>query len=196
LGGGGAGGAGGAGKKKKLVTHCPHCFNTIKNEYPQFGGNFEIVHHSVLIEELVRSGRIKPKVKPEGVARVTYHDSCYIGRYNDVYEQPRAALAAIPGLAIKEMARNRTTGMCCGAGGARAWMEEHRGKRINHVRVEQAMETEADTIAVACPFCNMMMEDGIGAKQVQVKSRDIAELVFESLGKAPEAPKAPDAPAS
>lgn len=169
--------------KKKLVTHCPHCFNTIKNEYPQFGGNFEIVHHSVLIERLVRDGRLKPVKRPEGVQKVTYHDSCYIGRYNDVYEQPRSALKAIPGLELKEMARNRTTGMCCGAGGARVWMEEHRGQRINHVRVEQAMETQADTIAVACPFCNLMMEDGIGAKQAQVKAKDVAELVWESLGK-------------
>jgi Fe-S oxidoreductase len=169
--------------KKKLVTHCPHCFNTIKNEYPQFGGQFQIVHHSVLIEELVRTGRIKPKNKPEGVTRVTSHDSGYIGRYNDVYEQPRSALTAIPGLELKEMARNRTTGMCCGAGGARVWMEEHRGARINHTRVEQAMETQADTIAVACPFCNLMMEDGIGAKQVAVKAKDVAELVWESLGK-------------
>ncbi len=169
--------------KKKLVTHCPHCFNTIKNEYPQFGGNFEIVHHSVLIERLLKDGRLKPVKKPEGVNKVTYHDSCYIGRYNDVYEEPRNALSAIPGLELKEMARNRTTGMCCGAGGARVWMEEHRGKRINHVRVEHAMETQADTIAVACPFCNLMMEDGIGAKQAAVKAKDVAELVWESLGK-------------
>ncbi len=169
--------------KKKLVTHCPHCFNTIKNEYPQFGGTFEIVHHSVLIERLVRDGRLKPVKKPEGVTKITYHDSCYIGRYNDVYEEPRNALSAIPGIELKEMARNRTTGMCCGAGGARVWMEEHRGQRINHVRVEQAMETGADTIAVACPFCNLMMDDGIGAKGAQVKARDVAELVWESLGK-------------
>lgn len=170
-------------QKKKLVTHCPHCFNTIKNEYPQFGGQFEIVHHTVLIEELVKSGRIKPRKQPEGVSAVTYHDSCYIGRYNDVYEEPRKALAAIPGLQIKEMARNRTTGMCCGAGGSRVWMEEHRGTRINHTRVDQAMETGAQTIAVACPFCNLMMEDAIGTKQVAVKTKDVAELVWESLDK-------------
>jgi len=170
-------------EKKKLVTHCPHCFNTIKNEYPQFGGNFEIVHHSVLIERLVRDGRLKPVKKPEGVTKVTYHDSCYIGRYNDVYEQPRNALTSIPGIELKEMARNRTNGMCCGAGGARVWMEEHRGSRINHARVEQAMETGADTIAVACPFCNLMMDDGIGAKQAPMKAKDVAELVWESLGK-------------
>ena len=170
------------GKRKTLVTHCPHCFNTIKNEYPQFGGDFEIIHHSVLIEKLLREGRIKPRTTPAGTRAVTYHDSCYLGRYNEVYEQPRQVLAAIPGLELKEMARNRTTGMCCGAGGSRAWMEEHRGTRINHTRVEQALETSPDTVAVACPFCNMMMEDAIGAKQAPLKSKDIAELVYESLG--------------
>ncbi|MFT7582260.1 MAG: Fe-S oxidoreductase [Myxococcota bacterium] len=167
--------------KKKLVTHCPHCFNTIKNEYPQFGGEFEIVHHSVLIERLISDGKITPKKTPEGVKRVTYHDSCYIGRYNDVYEQPRNALKSIPGIELREMARNKTTGMCCGAGGARVWMEEHDGTRINHTRVEQAMETEADTIAVACPFCHIMMEDGIGTKGAAVQSKDVALLVLESL---------------
>jgi len=177
------------GKRKKLVTHCPHCFNTIKNEYPQFGGSFDIVHHSVLIEELVRTGRIKPRQKPEGVTKVTYHDSCYIGRYNDVYEQPRQLLGQIPGLELKEMARNRTAGMCCGAGGARVWMEEHRGKRINHTRVEHALETGADTVAVACPFCNLMFADATGTKQAPLKTKDIAELTLESLGRpAPVAP--------
>ncbi|MCC6623226.1 MAG: (Fe-S)-binding protein [Deltaproteobacteria bacterium] len=171
------------GKRRKLVTHCPHCFNTIKNEYPQFGGNFDIVHHSVLIEELVRTGRIKPRQKPDGVQRVTYHDSCYIGRYNDVYEQPRQLLGAIPGIEVKEMARNRTSGMCCGAGGARVWMEEHRGTRINHTRVDHALETGADTVAVACPFCNLMFVDGTGTKQTPLKTKDIAELTLESLGK-------------
>lgn len=178
----------GSTKKKTLVSHCPHCFNTIKNEYPQFGGEFEIIHHSVLIERLLREGRIKPRSTPAGTTNITYHDSCYIGRYNDIYEQPRKVLAAIPGLAVKEMARNRTSGMCCGAGGARVWMEEHDGDRINHVRVDHALETGADTVAVACPFCNLMMEDGIGAKQAPMKSRDIAELVLESLG-----PRTPDA---
>ncbi|MFO0750045.1 MAG: (Fe-S)-binding protein [Myxococcota bacterium] len=170
---------------KKLVTHCPHCFNTIKNEYPQFGGDFEIVHHSVLIEELVKSGRLVPKKQPEGVARITYHDSCYIGRYNDVYDAPRNVLKSIPGLEVKEMARNRTAGMCCGAGGARVWMEEHRGTRINHTRVDHALETQADTVAVACPFCNLMFQDGIGTKQVALKAKDIAELALESLGRPP-----------
>lgn len=170
-------------EKKKLVTHCPHCFNTIKNEYPQFGGHFEIVHHSTLLDQLVASGKIKPKKTPEGSKTVTYHDSCYIGRYNDVYEEPRRAISAIPGLQLKEMARNRTTGMCCGAGGSRVWMEEHDGDRINHVRVDQALEVAPDTIAVACPFCNLMMVDGTKTKGIaeDVQTKDIAELMLESV---------------
>ncbi|MCB9728554.1 MAG: (Fe-S)-binding protein [Deltaproteobacteria bacterium] len=168
--------------KRKLVTHCPHCFNTIAKEYPQFGGHFDIVHHSVLIERLISEGKVKPQRTPEGSRRVTYHDSCYIGRYNDTYEQPRQALAAIPGLELKEMTRNRAAGMCCGAGGARVWMEEHRGARINQTRVEQAMETQADTIAVACPFCKMMLKDGTNELGLEgVQTRDIAELIADSL---------------
>ncbi|MGM0575876.1 MAG: (Fe-S)-binding protein [Myxococcota bacterium] len=169
--------------KKKIVTHCPHCLNTIQNEYPQFGGHFEIVHHSELIERLIKDGKVTPRSTPEGSKTITYHDSCYIGRYNDVYEAPRQTLSAIPGLQIKEMARNRQAGMCCGAGGSRVWMEEHRGTRINQTRVEQAMETEADTIAVACPFCKMMLGDGVNELQIEtVKTRDIAELVADSIG--------------
>jgi Fe-S oxidoreductase len=169
--------------KKKLITHCPHCFNTIKNEYPQFGGHFEAIHHSELLAQLIREKRIHPTVTPENVGRVTYHDSCYIGRYNDVYEEPRDALRAIPGIELAEMKRNRTTGMCCGAGGSRVWMEEHRGARINQTRVEHVMETKSDTIAVACPFCHLMMADGVNEKSIEgVKTRDIAQLIADSLG--------------
>ena len=169
--------------KMKVVTHCPHCFNTLANEYPQFGGQYEVLHHSSLIQHLIGTGKLKPTRKVDGVSTVTYHDSCYIGRYNDVYEEPRQALAAIPGVTLKEMDRNRTTGMCCGAGGARVWMEEHRGTRINQERVKHAMETKADTIAVACPFCNVMMSDGVNELGIEgVKTRDIAELVAESVG--------------
>ena len=168
--------------KKKLVTHCPHCFNTIKNEYPQFGLTFEVVHHSTLIATLVADGRLEPKKTPAKTKNITFHDSCYIGRYNEVYEEPRAALAAIPGVTLREMARNRTTGMCCGAGGARVWMEEHRGARINQTRVDQALEVSPDTIAVACPFCNMMLQDGCNEKGIEnVQTRDVAELILESL---------------
>jgi Fe-S oxidoreductase len=169
--------------KKKLITHCPHCFNTIKNEYPQFGGHFEAIHHSELLAQLVREKRIHPTVTPENVSRITYHDSCYIGRYNDVYEEPRDALRAIPGIELVEMKRNRSTGMCCGAGGSRVWMEEHRGTRINHTRVDHVMETKSDTIAVACPFCHLMMADGVNEKSIEgVKTRDIAQLIADSLG--------------
>jgi Fe-S oxidoreductase len=169
--------------KKKIVTHCPHCFNTLANEYPDFGGVFEVTHHSTLIEELIADGRITPRRTPEGTSRVVYHDSCYLGRYNDVYEEPRRAITAIPGIQLQEMTRNRSEGMCCGAGGARVWMEEHDGKRINQERVEQAMETKPDTIAVACPFCKMMLKDGVNELQIEgIRTVDIAELVAESLG--------------
>ncbi len=169
--------------KKKLVTHCPHCFNTIANEYPQFGATFEMVHHSQLLNTLVADGKLTPRKTPEGAASITYHDSCYLGRYNDVYEAPRNALAAIPGVELREMERTRETGMCCGAGGARFWMEEHRGTRINHTRVEQALETKAETVAVGCPFCHQMVADG--AKDLDVadtlQTRDVAQLLLESL---------------
>lgn len=170
--------------KKKLVTHCPHCFNTIANEYPQFGGVFEMVHHSQLLNRLVADGALTPRVTPEGAETITYHDSCYLGRYNDIYDQPRNALAAIPGVELREMERNKTTGMCCGAGGARFWMEEHRGARINVTRVEQALETKASTVAVACPFCSQMLADGAKDLEVsdQLQTKDIAQLLLESLG--------------
>ena len=168
--------------RRKLVTHCPHCFNTLANEYPQFGGTFDVIHHSALIDQLVADGRITPSRTPESTRTVVYHDSCYLGRYNDVYEEPRRALGSIPGVELREMARNRTTGMCCGAGGARVWMEETRGSRINQERVRQAMETKPDTIAVACPFCKMMLKDGVTELGIDgVQTRDVAELVAESL---------------
>ena len=171
--------------KRKIVTHCPHCLNTLANEYPQFGGHFSVVHHTEFIDTLISEGRITPSTTPEGTQKVTYHDSCYLGRYNDVYEGPRKALQAIPGVELTEMSRNRKTGMCCGAGGARVWMEEHTGKRINRERVDQALETKADTIAVGCPFCKMMLSDGVTESETEgVQTKDIAELVAESLVKA------------
>ena len=169
--------------KKKIVTHCPHCLNTLKHEYPQFGGTFDVVHHSELIGQLMRAGKITPKTTPAGVGDVAFHDSCYLGRYNDIYDEPREVLAKIPGLRIKEMERSRQSGMCCGAGGARAWMEEHHGERVNQTRVQQALETKPDTIAVACPFCKMMLADGVNELGVEgVRTKDIAELVADSLG--------------
>jgi len=169
--------------KKKLITHCPHCFNTIANEYPQFGGMFEMVHHTQLLDRLVADGKLTPRKTPEGASSVTFHDSCYLGRYNDVYDQPRNALKAIPGVELREMERHKSTGMCCGAGGARFWMEEHKGARINHTRVEQAMETQASTVAVGCPFCNQMLADGSKDLEVdgKMQTKDVAQLLLESL---------------
>jgi Fe-S oxidoreductase len=166
----------------KIVTQCPHCFNTLKNEYPQYGGNYEVVHHSQLLTELLEDGRLSM----EGASlteRVTYHDSCYLGRHNDVYMAPRKVIGSLAGIDIVEMPRNGTRGMCCGAGGARMWMEEHVGKKVNDERSEEALATGASRIAVACPFCYVMMEDGVKAKgkDEEVKVQDIAEVLLEAV---------------
>ncbi|MEW6034198.1 MAG: (Fe-S)-binding protein [Chloroflexota bacterium] len=166
---------------KKILTSCPHCFNTLKNEYPQMGGKFEVVHHSQFLSRLVKEGRLKLTGKVEGV--VTYHDSCYLGRHNDIYGEPRQALKAIPGVKLAEMERSQRYGLCCGAGGGRYWMEERIGKRINVERTEEAMATRANLVAVACPYCLSMFEDAIKTKEMEEKlfARDIAELVAKSL---------------
>jgi Fe-S oxidoreductase/nitrate reductase gamma subunit len=169
---------------KKIVTACPHCFNAIKNEYPQIGGNYEIVHHSELINQLIAEGHIKLDPASE-VARgkVTYHDPCYLGRYNNVYDDPRGVVNALPGAELTEMRRNRNTSFCCGGGGGRLFMEETRGSRINRNRVEEALETGAEVLAASCPFCMTMFEDGIlgvGASE-QLQVRDIAELVAAAM---------------
>ncbi|NPV26371.1 MAG: 4Fe-4S dicluster domain-containing protein [Firmicutes bacterium] len=169
---------------KKIVTHCPHCFNTLKNEYPQFGGNYEVIHHTQLIADLIASGKIKLS-KPVN-ATLTYHDSCYLGRHNDVYEEPRKVINAVPGTRLVEMERNREKGFCCGAGGGRMWMEEHTGegqRRINEARTEQALALNPDIIMTNCPFCMTMLADGVKGqeKEEQVKVLDIAELVQQSM---------------
>ncbi len=167
---------------KKIVTQCPHCFNTLKNEYPQLEGHYEVVHHSQLLTELVADGRLSlaGASLPE---RVTYHDSCYLGRHNDVYLAPRKVIAQLGGIEVVEMPRNGTKGMCCGAGGARMWMEEHTGKKVNIERTEEALATGAQRIAVACPFCYVMMEDGVKEKgrDEEVRVQDIAEMLLEAL---------------
>ena len=168
---------------KKIITICPHCFNTIKNEYPQFEGEFEVIHHSTLIAELMKEGKIKPVVLKEG--KLTYHDSCYLGRHNDIYEPQRQILASISKSKPVEMHRSRNNGFCCGGGGGRFWMEERIGKRISETRIEQVIETGADIVAAACPYCVQMFEDAIKAKEVagSLKVLDIAELVEAAISK-------------
>jgi Fe-S oxidoreductase/nitrate reductase gamma subunit len=174
---------------KKIITQCPHCFNTLKNEYPQLDGHYEVVHHSQLLMELVEDERLSL----QGASldeRVTYHDSCYLGRHNDVYLAPRKVIGSLAGIDIVEMPRNGTQGMCCGAGGARMWMEEHIGKKVNDERSEEALATGASRIAVACPFCYVMMEDGVKGKgrDEDVKVQDIAEVLLEAVENADAAP--------
>lgn len=166
---------------KKIVTACPHCFHSLGNEYKQFGGDFEVMHHSQLIEQLIDDGKIE--LKDEGIKeKVTYHDSCYLGRYNDVYDSPRNSLNSINGLNLVEMNRNRSRGFCCGAGGGRMFLEDEEGGKINVERTKEALETGAETIASACPFCMTMMTDGVKHfdKSGEVEVKDFAEIVFEN----------------
>ncbi len=168
---------------RTIVASCPHCFNTIRNEYPQFGlSGIEVIHHTQLLETLVAEGRLKPMF---GVSHraIAYHDACYLGRYNDVYEPGRHALEAVPGNEVVEMDLHHRKGMCCGAGGARMWMEETEGRRINHVRTEQALATGAAAIATACPFCLIMLRDGTNdLHRDDVPVRDVAELMADATG--------------
>jgi len=168
---------------KKIITQCPHCFNTLKNEYPQLGGNYEVVHHSEFLEFLIDSGKLDMR-NASLEDRIVYHDSCYLGRHNDVYMAPRKVVGSIKGLQIVEMPRNGTKGMCCGAGGARMWMEESIGVKVNDERAQEAISTGAGRVATACPFCYIMLDDGVkaaGAEEDQVKVADIAIHVLEAL---------------
>jgi Fe-S oxidoreductase len=177
-------------KPRKILTGCPHCFNTLKNEYPAFGAQYDVVHHTTFLSDLIKEGKLKPQKGAGG--EITFHDSCYLGRWNDIYSDPREILAAIPELNIKEMPRTKNKGLCCGAGGTRMFMEETIGKRINVERTEEALQTlgcgsggastagaGGKTIAAACPFCSTMLTDGVKTKDAvdQVQVKDVAELL-------------------
>ncbi|MFC1951900.1 (Fe-S)-binding protein [Chloroflexota bacterium] len=164
---------------KKIVTACPHCYNSVKNEYPQFGGEFEVIHHTEFIADLLREDKLRIIKGASGV--VTYHDACYLGRYNNIYKQPREILNNIPDLTLVEMERNQRRGFCCGGGGGRMWMEE-RGTRISEMRTDEVIATKAQVVATACPFCLQMFDDAIKAKEAEgsLKVMDVAELVAGS----------------
>lgn len=163
---------------KKIVTACPHCFNIFKNEYPALGGNYEVLHHSQFLQGLINEGKLKVSGDAFKGKKITYHDSCYLGRANDIYEAPRSVIEQLDADLV-EMEDNRSKGMCCGAGGAQMFKEEEDGdKRVNHARAEQAVKTNADVVAVGCPFCMTMLSDGMkekGPENSQVL--DIAELI-------------------
>lgn len=167
---------------RKIVTICPHCFNIFKNGYPELGGHYEVIHHSQLLKSLLDEGRIKVKGDIFKGKKITYHDSCYLGRANNIYEAPRDVLEHLDN-EIVEMGRSRSNGMCCGAGGAQMWKEEEPGdKRVNVERVEEALATGAEIIAVNCPYCMTMMNDGVKAKEKQdrVMVYDISELILQN----------------
>jgi Fe-S oxidoreductase len=170
---------------KKVITNCPHCFNTIRNEFPQFGGDFEVLHASELVAGLIKDGSVR--ISREAAQTIVYHDSCYLGRYNEIYDAPREILAAIPGVILAEAERNRSVGMCCGAGGGRMWIEEDPTQRVNTLRVEQLLETKPDVIASACPYCMTMLDDGIKGKGLEetVQARDVLEIVADAIEASP-----------
>ncbi|MGZ4603537.1 MAG: (Fe-S)-binding protein, partial [Kineosporiaceae bacterium] len=186
----------------KIVVTCAHCFNTLKNEYPQLGGNFEVVHHTQLLNRLVRDGRLTPIARVTATSATgtatgtatssaTYHDPCYIGRHNGVYDPPRELIGALPGVELREMPRHGNRSFCCGAGGARRWMEERLGTRINANRMEEALATGADQVAVACPFCRVRLGDGLTAKQADgvgenVEVVDVAQMLLAAVRRDPK----------
>ncbi|MDT9682556.1 (Fe-S)-binding protein [Streptomyces sp. TRM76323] len=184
---------------KKIVATCPHCFNTIANEYPQLGGEFEVIHHTQLLQHLIDEGRLVPVTPVDGL--ITYHDPCYLGRHNKVYTPPREIMTAVPGLRQQEMHRHKERGFCCGAGGARMWMEERIGKRINTERVDEALSLNPDIVSTACPFCLVMLTDSVNGKKNEGQAKeslqvvDVAQLLLESVRTpAPEAPESDATP--
>src|ERR1700733_8126562 len=188
---------------RKIVASCPHCFNTIANEYPQLGGNYEVIHHTQLLARLVSEGRLTPVNPVE--EKITYHDPCFLGRHNRVFTPPREIMEQVPGVQSQEMHRCKERGFCCGAGGARMWMEERIGKRINTERIDEALGTNPDTISTGCPYCLVMLGDAVAAKKSSGEAKeslevvDVAQLLARSVavpaavGAAPAAPGSADA---
>jgi Fe-S oxidoreductase len=171
---------------KKIVAACPHCFNTLRNEYPDFDGHFEVVHHTQLLADLIADGKLSPQSPV--AKKVTYHDPCYLGRHNEIYDQPRAVVDAVEGLEAVEMPRCRNKGFCCGAGGARFFMEERIGKRVNHERIDEALALEPDMVSTACPFCLVMLDDAVADRtgegvlsEGQVSVVDVSAILAQSL---------------
>ena len=169
---------------KKIVTTCPHCFNILKNEYPVLGGNYEVIHHTQFLQELIEQGKIKITDSNEWKGKsITYHDSCYLGRANEIYEAPRKVLESLD-MELREMKRCKSKGLCCGAGGAQMFKEEEKGdKRVNMERADEAIETKSDFVASACPFCNTMLSDGIKNRDEEVNTQvlDIAEMIAKAM---------------
>jgi Fe-S oxidoreductase len=163
---------------KKIVTNCPHCYHTLKHEYPRFGGEYEVIHHTQFLLDLIKEGKLKFKDKAAADGKATFHDSCYLGRYNNIYDQPRELLR-LAGLELVEMERTRDRSFCCGAGGGGMWLDELTGERINNLRSKQALDTGAKTVVSACPFCTVMLRDGIAdlGKQEEVATLDVAEIL-------------------
>ena len=157
------------------MASCPHCFNTIANEYPQLGGNYEVIHHTQLLARLVAEGKLTPAGRVE--EKLTYHDPCFLGRHNRVFTPPREILEAVPGVEATEMHRCKERGFCCGAGGARMWMEERIGKRINTERIEEALALSPDTISTSCPYCLVMLGDAVSAKKSSGEAKETLEVV-------------------
>jgi Fe-S oxidoreductase len=168
---------------KKIVTFCPHCFNTLKNEYPDFGGNYEVVHHTQFLKDLIAQGKLKLQPIADDMNDVVYHDSCYLGRYNQEYDAPRNIIESLPGMKLKEVPRSHDKGLCCGAGGSQMFLEETEGKRVNIERTEELLATDPNTIAVNCPFCMTMITDGVKAKDKvdEVAVMDIAEILLAKV---------------
>jgi len=185
---------------RKIVASCPHCFNTIANEYPQLGGNYEVVHHTQLLARLVADGRLTPVTPVQ--EKITYHDPCFLGRHNRVFTAPREIMEQVPGVQSQEMHRCKERGFCCGAGGARMWMEERIGKRINTERIEEALSTDPDTISTGCPYCLVMLGDAVSAKKASGEAKeslevvDVAQLLARSVQPPPRPPAASGAPAA